>query len=307
MTKNVAFGYDFDETLSEETGQMPFLRHFLPNLKKKYGIERAEEYWKLCDDSDFNIAWLQQVAKDAPECFPGLTNQALEEEFAPKIPLAPGVEEWFDMINEYCQEFDLNPSHHVISASVVPLISGTSIAKHLNSICAGEFHDDGGVIHKVKRIIGPHDKVRRLKEIAKGADLYDDLPIEEYAVNYNRFCIFGDGLSDIDMFRYLQEDGAQINAVYKADKFRAYIKALHKLVSHVSLIAPRDFRKESYLEKEVKLFLQGIANDECDMDFDLVHRMKLGQIKFKEVEKVVREHYKSCDYCKGRRVTKVFF
>ncbi|MBU1111747.1 MAG: hypothetical protein ABIG93_03230 [archaeon] len=309
MAKKVAFGFDIDECLTLETGQNPILRHYMSNITKKYPhITDVSGYWKLCNDSNFKIAWMQQFARDAPEIFPGLDNKVLREIFAPQIPLAPGVETWFDRMKEYCKELGLEVGFHAISASAIPLIEGLPFAHHFDSIYAGEFHEENGVICRVKNTVGPHDKVRRLKHIAKGLDkdIYDDLTVDQYDVEYHRFLIFGDGLSDRDMFRYFHEDGAHVTAVFDPINPKAYVRAKKRLTDHVNVIVPRDYQEGSRLEKETKRFLEGIANRECDMDHDLVHRMILGQLRSSSVEVTVRKHYESCEYCQERRETKIF-
>ncbi len=306
MTR-IGIFYDFDLTLSEEFQQYPIFRHFWKNLQDTHGIKTMEEYWTLSGDCDFDVNYLQQMISDAPHVFEGLTNEKMEKEFGPQIKLSPGIPGWFPRTNKYAEGCAVDIEHHAISSGLAPLIKGTAAYPHFTSVHAAEFVEDENSICKIKRNVGSFNKVEIIKKLCKGKGLRTDLDINNYQVNYFNSIILGDGQSDKDMFRYIKQRGGVCICVFEPGDRAGYEKAKEKLGEDVHFIAPRDYSEESILERVVQEAIYDNANRDCDMDYDLIHRLELNQIRNPEIKKVALEHYNGCGLCQKRREHKAYF
>ena len=88
---NIGFFYDFDLTLTEDYQQHPIFRYFFSALQAHYGLQKPEEYWTLCNKSEMGVGYMEHMIRDTPAIFARLTNERMKEEFAPLIPLSPGL------------------------------------------------------------------------------------------------------------------------------------------------------------------------------------------------------------------------
>jgi phosphoserine phosphatase len=327
--QSAAIFSDFDKTQTEEDEQAPIIRKYSRVLKAKRKVHNMEEYWLACDKSDFGVGWMVQFLSDR-ELFGNLSNEAMEREFSPQIRLSPGLPEWHGSIKKYAESKGIRMGHHIISSGAVPLIRGTAIGPVVDSIYAGEFNEVEGVgITGIKRAVDPYRKVRRIKSVCKGGvprgeelagwdlkdeALYEDLPIKKYATRYDRCFVLGDGLSDKDMFRFILQRGGFPIAVFEKGDMVAFDKAVRNLGPSVMAIVPRDYSKGSVLDKVVKEYIDFMVDRaaHCDMDPDIVHNYRLGQILNGEIKRVVKTHLEGskeesegvpaadgCKYCKA--------
>lgn len=304
----VGFFYDYDLTLTEEFQQMPVFRKYLKQLKRKYHIKAPEDYWSLCSGKDKEVTWMKQFLKDAKTTFHHLTNKQLQDEFADQVKIAEGLPLWFKRINDYSHSLGMEPEHHVITVGLSHLVAGNRISPYLKSITGGEFLDNGKGIYKISSIIGPFKKVENLKRICKGGDLYKDLSRDDYSINYNHVLVFGDGDTDKDLFRYIKQRGGTTIAVFEKENKKAFDKSVATLgsanfsESSVNVIVPRDYSPNSKIEKKVFQTLENIAEAEknCDMDWELVNKWLLNQIKNKDIVSTIKRHFGSCEYCRKK-------
>ncbi|MBU1976022.1 MAG: hypothetical protein KKG59_06480 [Nanoarchaeota archaeon] len=302
----VGFFYDFDLTLSEEYQQFPLFRHFTESLKEKYPwFEKPEDYWRLCQHCDLGVGYMEQMVTHVKNgVFSGLTNEQMESEFGPQIELSSGLPGWFPRMGDFCDSNYLDPEHHVISVGIDPLIRGTSIAPHLTSVTSGKFRGNSKGITKISNIVDPFQKVEVIKTICKG-DLYTDLALKDYHINYRHALVFGDGFTDRDMFRYIRQRGGIAICVFEPGNRPAYENAVHNLGgdgtlnSSVTILAPRDYRAGSVLEEVTQEMLHNMVEREkhCDMDYLLVHSMLRGQLEHPQINEIVSGHYQDCKWC----------
>ena len=321
----VGFFYDFDLTLTEEFQQYPIFRKFLSQLRGKYGerIQRPDDYWSLCEGGDLAVKWMERFLSDSGDVFGheengeivGLTNRQMREEFAPLIKLAPGLPSWFGRLKKRASSLGIEAENHMITSGIVPLVAGSQISPYLTSIVGGEFLDNGKGIYQASSIVEPSRKVEHFKRICKGEDIYANLPHDGYHINYRDSFYFGDGQSDRDLSRYLKQRGGVSVGVYKPGDKNSFDKCFSVLgsenpgESHVSLILPRDYSEGSILEKKIFSVLDSMAGSGigCDMDWELVHKWKLNQIRSREVSKNVEAHFNSCSLCQEKYKTDFVF
>lgn len=314
----VGLFYDWDLTLNEEFPQLAIFEKYFPKLHEKYGINKPGDLWKIYDspkNADLEVGYMEQMIIDSSEIFGGLTNKRMEEEFAPQTQLAPGVQDWFPRINQFAAERGIELEHHVVSVGTLPLIKGTSIAPYFASINAGEFLDNGKSIYRIKKVLDPFRKVSIIKSICKGTNLHEDIPLEDYHILHRHSIVFGDGQSDKDMFRYIRQRGGFAVGVFEKDnterfdKLVATLNAEDSYKSSVNIIAPRDYSKNSRIEKKVKEILIRMQESEskCDMDYEIVYNSRKKLLKNKEVSKLADKHFESCEFCRNRFNTQIYF
>lgn len=314
----VGLFYDWDLTLNEECPQLIIFRKYFSKLRDKYGINKPEEFWEIYHKSEhpeLEVGYMEQMISDAKDVFEGLTNKIMEEEFASKTKLAPGLQDWFPRINQFAAEKGIELEHHVVSVGTLPLIKGTSISPYFTSINAGEFLDDGKSIYRIKKVVDSFRKVSIIKSICKGVDLHEDIPLEDYHILHRHSIVFGDGQSDRDMFRYIRQRGGFAIGVFEkdnGDKFDRLIDVLNAedpYKSSINIIAPRDYSKDSRIENKVKQILIQMKQSEskCDMDYEIVHNSKLNHLKNKEIIDIAEKHFKSCKFCRSRFYPKICF
>jgi len=314
---DMGFFYDYDFTLTEEIQTFPIFRKYMKNLSAVYGISKPEEYWKLCEGTDMGIGYMEQIVLDAKGVFCDLTNKKMEQEFAKEVKLAEGLFNWFTRMNKFVLKLGSGNKleHHVISVGLLPLIRGSSVSSYVNSITAGEFLEKDGRIYKIKSIIDPFRKIESFKRICKGTNLHEDISIDKYHIKYRNAFTFGDGLSDIDLFRYARQRGAIVIAVFEPGNRKDFkkIKKLTKInnpeESFVNLIVPRDYSKNSILNEVIqqKIYEMVEAEKHCDMTFELIHNWKLNHIENKGICSIVRKHFENCKYCQSKFYPAVYF
>ncbi|MBS3162715.1 haloacid dehalogenase-like hydrolase [Candidatus Woesearchaeota archaeon] len=308
--KRIGFFYDFDLTLSEELQQTPILKKYAKELEAKYKITEPIQYFlKLCKQFDKSVEWMEQMLQDSNEIFNGLTNEKLEKEFGPQIKLAKGLPEFFSIIKEELIKQGFECEHHVISVGVDSLIKGTKIYPEVNSVISGKFEEDENGINKIGRIVSEFRKVEHIKNICKGKKMHSDLSLNEYYINYKNVFVFGDGASDIDMFRFILQRGGVAIAVFEQNNNEGYKKAVENLGNSVNVIVPRDYTDNSRLKKVIlEIIKERIeAEGKCDMDYELIHNYKLGYIENNEIQKIIKKHLENCEHCQNKLKKRFYF
>ncbi|HOO75295.1 MAG TPA: hypothetical protein PLS66_08370, partial [Tepiditoga sp.] len=126
----IAICYDFDRTLS-------------PNDMQAQGFIQSvdfnvEEFWKKSDnlakdnDMDQNLAYMYEMSNESIGKF-RITKDSLAD-YGKKIEFFPGVEEWFDRLNNYAEEKGIIIEHYIISSGLKEMIEGTAIADKFKRI-----------------------------------------------------------------------------------------------------------------------------------------------------------------------------
>jgi hypothetical protein len=300
--------YDWDLTLTEEYQQMPIFRKYFENIKKKYNFSLPEDYFSLCKGSELGISYMEPFLKDVKETFEGINNEKMKNEFASQQRLSEGLPDWFERINSFAKDYDLEIEHHVISVGILPLIEGTCVAPFLSSIHAGEFIEQNNQLIKIKKIINPFRKVEVLKSILKKENFYKNIPLESYHILPQNSIVFGDGQSDLDIFRYVKQRGGYSIAVFEKGNNKEYLQRINDFDmvnsenAQINLLAPRDYSKGGILESKVQETILNIKKGEeiCDLDYHIVHSYKIGKIQNLEIKKLAEEHFDSCSVCQNR-------
>lgn len=181
----------------------------------------------------------------------------------------PGVEDWFERMNDLGKDLKMEVQHYVISSGLKEIIEGCSIYKinrkrTFREVFASEFHyDENGVACWPKNAINYTTKTQFLFRINKGIlDTSEDeglnkfTPEDERVVPFRNMIYIGDGLTDVPCMKLVKVNGGCAIAVYYNDK-----KSALRLIKEdrVDFIAPADYSEGKELEQTVRDVICKIA------------------------------------------------
>jgi len=175
MNKDKAFPvlaicYDFDKTLSPVDMQE---QGFIQSI----GYD-TRDFWResdeLAQDNEMDkiLAYMYEMISQSKKPF---TFEYLKG-LGAKIDLFPGVEEWFERVNDYGKKHHITIEHYIISSGLKEMIEGTSIAPYFKKIYASSFYfDTEGNAKWPAQVVNFTSKTQFLFRIEKGKlDINDE-------------------------------------------------------------------------------------------------------------------------------------
>lgn len=258
----IAIMYDFDKTLCTRDMQE---YGFIPSLNMT-----SQEFWgevgtlskeKVMDPI---LAYLYHMLKKAQEKDLSITKDSLVS-LGGDIQYYPGVEEWFERINEYGRENGVEIEHYVISSGIKEIIEGSAINKHFKKVYACEFlYDQNGKAVWPKLTVNYTNKTQFLFRINKGVlDVWEDeklnafVPEDERRVPFKNMIYIGDGLTDVPCMRLVKANNGQSIAVFHKRKKEIAAQLLAE--NRVDFITEANYSKNSELDGIVKTIIEKIA------------------------------------------------
>lgn len=260
--------YDFDGTLAKgdcaEHGLMPSL-----------GVKQKSEFWKNVkeitqnDDADEILMYLWKLFDIAKQndLLENLSAQKLQE-FGNKIPLFPGVKEWFDLINRYAADNGIGLSHYIVSSGLEEMIKGTPIAGNFKKIFACKYsYDEKGLPQWPALSINYTTKTQYLFRINKGIEnCWDNKAINRFiepkhrSIPFSNMIYIGDGDTDIPAMKMVKYQGGHSIAVFDVDSWKEENtqNKIQNLISEerTDYVVPADYQEHSQLMVSVKGILQ---------------------------------------------------
>lgn len=261
----VAIMYDFDKTLSTKDMQE---YGFIPNIEVS-----SKQFWgeveamKKSEGMDSILAYLRHMLKKASEKGVPVTRDAFVA-LGKDIEYYPGVEDWFERINEYGKENGVTIEHYVISSGIKEIIEGSSIKKHFKKIYACEFlYDENKVAAWPKMAVNYTNKTQFLFRINKGVlDVWDDknlndyVPEEERRIPFRNMIYIGDGLTDVPCMKLVKTNKGQAIAVFRKRKKEVAAQLISE--NRVDFITEADYREGSELDTIVKTVIEKMSTVE---------------------------------------------
>ena len=261
----VAIMYDFDKTLSTKDMQE---YGFIPNIEVS-----SKQFWgeveamKKSEGMDSILAYLRHMLKKASEKGVPVTRDAFVA-LGKDIEYYPGVEDWFERINEYGKENGVTIEHYVISSGIKEIIEGSSIKKHFKKIYACEFlYDENKVAVWPKMAVNYTNKTQFLFRINKGVlDVWDDknlndyVPEEERRIPFRNMIYIGDGLTDVPCMKLVKTNKGQAIAVFRKRKKEVAAQLISE--NRVDFITEADYREGSELDTIVKTVIEKMSTVE---------------------------------------------
>ena len=235
-------------------------------------VEDAESEWHLWADD------LHALLQEARRRRVPITRQVLQEHGA-KTPLFDGVELWFERINRYARERDLELQHYVVSSGNEEMILGSSIAYHFTRVFACRYiYDASGHAIWPAAAVNYTTKTQYLFRINKGVDTYWDdervnrwVPMNERYLPFCRMIYLGDGDTDVPSMKMVRHQGGHSVGVFDPaawDSPDPTIRATFKEKAYnliaedrAHFVVPADYTEGSQLDVTLKGILGRIARD----------------------------------------------
>lgn len=263
MKPIIAIMYDFDKTLCTRDMQE---YTFIPSV----GMEPTE-FWAYAgkisgkEGMDSILAYMYCMIETAKKAGNPVTRDALVS-CGKHVEYHPGVYDWFERINGYGKESGVQIEHYVLSSGLKEIIEGTSIAQFFKRIYACEFlYRDGEAIWP-KTSVNYTNKTQFVYRINKGIldinndkDLNRSLPESERRVQFTNMIYIGDGLTDVPCMKLVKQGGGHSIAIYHKEAKETAMPLLKH--DRVDWMFQADYRKNSALDKAMKMLIENLANE----------------------------------------------
>ncbi len=260
----VALLYDFDKTLCTKDMQE---YTFIPEVVNM----RAKDFWNKSGElaksqgMDGILAYMHTMLQEAK-----YKNQPIGRDdfvaLGKDLELYPGVEGWFERVNQFGEQNDVQVEHYIISSGLREIIQGSSIYDNFHEVFACEFfYDASGVACWPKNVVNYTTKTQFLYRINKGIlDLSDEkglnkyMPEDDRPVPFRNMIYIGDGLTDVPCMKLVKVNGGYSIAVYPAGKMSADAKALLR-DGRVDFLTPANYSEGSELDGLVRDMIRKMA------------------------------------------------
>lgn len=261
----VAFCYDFDGTLS-------------PGNMQEYGFfeslgDRAKRFWRESETgakrnhADPILHYMQYMLEVAKQENIGTTKKDFMR-YGHDIKFFPGVESWFERINEFAEKLNISLEHYIVSSGLKELVEGSKIKKWFRRVYACSYEYDNNNSAKWPAVaVNYTTKTQFLFRINKGIEDDSDnkkinqyLPEHKRRVPFARMVYFGDGETDVPCMRLVKDKGGYAIAVY-AERTRGKRQVAQRLLkdNRVNMFAPANYTEGSMLDRIVKSVLRKIS------------------------------------------------
>jgi 2-hydroxy-3-keto-5-methylthiopentenyl-1-phosphate phosphatase len=258
----LAMVYDFDGTLTPQPMQEYTV---LPEL----GIS-GEVFWAEVNaevartGGDSILTYMRLLVEKIDQNKKHLSRDALRK-LAANIEYYPGVETWFDRINEYVEEKShgkVQVRHYIISAGLGEILEGVSIKSKFERIYASEYffnHHEAACFPTI--VINDTSKTQYLFRINKGRErsgesINEYMPEPERPIPFENMLYIGDGLTDVPCMTVVKNYGGFAVAVHHPTN-KASVAVCRDLANanRIDYFAPADYNKRRKLEKRVHTIL----------------------------------------------------
>lgn len=269
FTRNIiSIVYDFDGTLSPQPMQEYTV---LPKL----GVNPAA-FWREVKEetratsAESMLVYMRLLLEKAEQAKVHIGREDFRQ-MAKAIDYFPGVADWFARINAYVSKLSgrrIKLQHYIVSAGIQEILEGTRIRKHFKRIYASQYHyDHHGVARFPKLLLTDTSKTQFLFRINKGKEDLNDsinehMPEAQRPVPFANMIYVGDGLTDVPSMTVTRNNGGHTIAVYKKGSPGGLSVCKNLLdADRVHFIAPADYRRDSKLDKRVKLLLKAVITN----------------------------------------------
>ena len=211
-----------------------------------------------------NLGYMYMMLQFAKNANIKVTEEYLNS-LGKKIKFFPGVETWFDRINEFGKKNGVEVEHYILSSGLREIIEGTKISKHFKRIYASAYYYENGEAKWPSWVVDYTSKTRYIFRISKGKldlldnSINDNMEREEYYMPINNIIYIGDSDTDIPAMTLVQRNGGISIGVYGKYNRELEAKLLQK--SRVDSYVSADYSKGGSLEDTVsKAIIKIIKN-----------------------------------------------
>ena len=256
----VALIYDFDKTLSPKDMQE---YSFLPGINVE-----PDRFWGLCRDFALDhemdgVLTYMYLMKKMANGEADLSRDRLRA-LGRDVAFFPGVETWFDRINQIGRENGVEVEHYIISSGLTDIIKGSAIGDRFKAVFAASFcYDEHGVACWPAMAVNYTSKTQFLFRVNKGVldvtehrALNEFMPEEKRRVPFSNMIYIGDGLTDVPSMKLTKLNGGHSIAVWQEDE---QISNEMLLEGRVDFAVKADYSRGSDMEKMVFAIIDQIA------------------------------------------------
>lgn len=275
----LAICYDFDKTLSPDDMQAQGYIQSIDYEVAEFWEESNELARK--NDMDQNLAYMYMMATNARGKLL-FTKDTLREQGS-KVKLFPGVNTWFNRINNYGKSKGVVVEHYIISSGLKEMIEGTEVADEFKKIYASSFYfDKDGVAVWPAQVVNYTNKTQFLFRIEKGILDINDQAVNsyfqpnQYRVPFRNMVYIGDSDTDIPCMKLVNTNGGHPIGVYNS-KTKDKSKVFRMLEENrIKYYEPADYKKDSKLENLIKMIIDRTASNELleEIHFDCILEKK---------------------------------
>lgn len=251
----LAIMYDFDKTLCTKDMQE---YTFIPNV----GMT-PNDFWHESEGlakekkMDRILSYMRVMLEKAHTAKQSIRREDFVK-LGKDLEFYPGVEDWFNRINQIGNDLGVKIEHYIISSGLHEIIEGSSIYKNFSEVFACEFlYDENNVACWPKNAVNYTTKTQFLFRINKGVldisnddDLNKYTPEDERPIPFRNMVYIGDGLTDVPCMKLVKANGGNSIAVYQKGKRNKVDDLIqHERVDFVSLA---DYSEGSDLDVTVR-------------------------------------------------------
>lgn len=265
-----ALVYDFDGTLAEgdcaEYGIMPELgltkEKFWPEVKQRAKLDNGDEI----------LSYLGLLSEKAINKKSNILSKNKLREHGKSIQLFPGVNDWFEKINNFAEKNNLSLEHYIVSSGLEEMIAGTPIGNKFRQIYACKYHysDDGDTAIWPAQAVNYTTKTQFLFRINKGIhNSWDNIAVNKFTdpderpIPFERMIYFGDGDTDIPSMKMVKLQGGFSIAVFDQKKWadENTQSKIEKLIAEerASYVVPANYQEHDQLFVTVRGLLKLMA------------------------------------------------
>lgn len=269
--KRTAIIYDYDGTLAHGNIQE---KEFLPAIGMT-ALEFWDEVKKITKDNDADeiLVYMQLMLSKAKDQGLEISKNKLRG-YGLSSKLFDGLKNnaWFERINKFGKNHNLEIEHYIISSGTHEMIEGSPIADQFKKIFASRYmYDQDNNAVWPSLAINYTTKTQFLFRINKGIDnVWDNeainkfIPEKKREIPFSRMIFIGDGDTDIPAMKMTSHYGGHSIAAYDPDPDKRSLDKIHSLISdnRVNFVAPADYSENTQMDIIMKGILGRIARDE---------------------------------------------
>lgn len=270
MQKRIALLYDFDYTLTDK-----FMQQYGLMQDLGYTDETVGDFFTACEDAfgdadiDMCLSLMGGILFMAKDKGRKVSKEYLKS-FGRDIRFYPGVEEWFDKINEIGRQLGYEIEHYIISSGIAEIIEGSKISDKFKRIYANFFcYDKNGEAFWPCQVVNYTSKTQYIYRVRKNA--LDDLKSltkinekmsDDEVLPFRNIIYIGDSQTDIPSFKVVKNSGGLSVCVYAENGYygqdvaeRCYREG------RVNAFVPADYREGSQLYNLIKNYIENVIKE----------------------------------------------
>ena len=262
----VAICYDFDKTLTPDDMQAQGFIQSIGYDVKDFWTEVNEMAKTFEMDTNLSYMYKMMEASRGKHIF----NRESLLDYGSKIELFPGVEQWFERIDQYGDLMGIDIEHYIISSGLKEMIEGTVLGERgvFKRIYASSFfYDENGLAVWPAQAINYTNKTQFLFRIEKGVLDVNDAEVNSYykpgehRIPFTNMIYIGDSDTDIPCMRLVNMNGGHSVGVYNPmtkDKEKVF-----RMINEyrIRYFTAADYRGGQELDLLVKSIINKISMD----------------------------------------------